>query len=213
MKGKFLKSFSVYDLLLIAMFCALAIAFKAVVKILIGFVATPLGIPGGALAGGLYMLWMPLCVGIVGKRGSALLMTLIQCIILYITGMPGGHGIWTFATYMLPALAVELVLLLKGKNGFNVLHFMLSCVLANIVGTMGSNVLFFQLYDPVWLTFVISSATFSGAIGGVLGYMVYKATLKSGLIDKLSGETVKQDVVFEKLNAPTSPTPFDKVIK
>ena len=211
-KPKFLKSFSVYDLLLIAMFCALTIAFKAVITSLIRVITVPIRIPGGALAGGLYMFWMPLAVGIIGKKGSAFLMTLIQCIVLFITGMPGSHGILTFVTYLPPALAVELILLFKGKKDFNALHFIISCAVANVIGTMGSNIVFFELYDPIFLTFLLFAAAFSGSVGGILGFMVYKGATKSGLIKKLSGEIKKENINFEKLNTPPNGgSPFEKL--
>ncbi|MCL2630030.1 MAG: ECF transporter S component [Firmicutes bacterium] len=237
-KQRFLQAFSAYDLILIAMLTALAVAFKVVVKMLIGLIATPLGIPGGALAGGFYMLWIPLTVAIVGKRGSAFLMTFVQCLVIIITAMPGSHGIWTFATYLPPAILAEVVMLrrtqakparderretrdeirndnniitnddlrLTNDRGINedfanqnspplvsrlsslvsnpsqytVLHFIFACILANLAGTFGSNLLFFRL-GFVPLFFAMSAGAFSGAMGGVLGYLVYKLVAKSGI--------------------------------
>jgi len=211
MKKRFLKAFSVCDLILIAMLTALAVAFKAVVKILIGFIASPLGIPGGALAGGLYMLWMPLALGIVGKRGAAFLLALIQSVLVFVTGMPGSHGIWTFLTYIAPAAAVEIVFLfsLRDKNGdrrgkYNVIHFIAACLLANLAGTLASNYLFFQLTNMPILIFMYSSSAFSGAVGGVLGFLVYKSIDNSGLLGKLSGETVQETDDAQILSADTA---------
>ncbi|MCL2675822.1 MAG: ECF transporter S component [Firmicutes bacterium] len=195
-RARFLKAFSVYDLLLIAMLTALAVAFKVAVKMLIGFIATPLGIPGGSLAGGLYMLWMPLALGLVKKRGAALLMTLTQSLTLFITGMPGGHGAWTFPIYMIPALIVEIVFLFSRSGKFNIIHFIAACCLANVAGTIGSDILYFRVIDSLFLNlgslaiavFLLGSAAFSGAVGGVLGYLVYKSADKSGLISKITGE-------------------------
>jgi len=133
------------------------------------------------------MLWMPLALAIVGKRGTALLMTLIQSLVIFITGMPGSHGAWTFLTYMAPAVAVEFVFLFSRRGKQNVLHFIAACAIANLTGTAASNLLFFRLTNPAVLLFMFSAAAFSGAVGGVLGCMVYRSAEKSGLIKKLSG--------------------------
>ena len=53
---RLLQKFTVRDLVLIAAMAALGIAIKPVVVPLAHLVSTPLMIPGGALAGGLYMM-------------------------------------------------------------------------------------------------------------------------------------------------------------
>ncbi|MGI6137165.1 MAG: hypothetical protein ACOYEE_05105, partial [Christensenellales bacterium] len=65
-KLKGLKAFSIFDLVLLAMLTAASIGFKVVAGNLVRMITGPLGIPGGALAGGLYMLWLPLSIVLVG---------------------------------------------------------------------------------------------------------------------------------------------------
>lgn len=183
MRRKFLKAYTVFDLILIAMLTAVTIAFKAVAGTLVKMITGPMGIPGGALAGGLYMLWLPLGVALTDKRGAALLISFIQSVVLLISGMPGGHGAWTFLIYLLPALAVEAVMLIGSNKGYNVLHFIAAAVIANIIGTFGSNLLVFRIsFLP--LMFTLCAAAFSGAVGGVLGYFTFVKISKSGLLNK-----------------------------
>ncbi len=174
------KSMPVFDLVLLAMLTALSIAFKTVVGILVRMITGPIGIPGGALAGGLYMFWLPLAIALTGKRGSALVISGVQTIVLLTSGLPGSHGVWTILTYLVPALLVELVYIYKPKGGYNILHFITSTILANIAGTYGSNLLFFRL-SLYPLLFTLLAAALSGAMGGIIAYFTLKLVKKTNL--------------------------------
>lgn len=202
MRKGFLKNFLIFDLILIAMVSALTIAFKTVVGILVRMITGPLGIPGGALAGGLYMLWMPLGIALIGRRGTAFLIALIQSLVLVITSAPGSHGFWTFITYLLPAIAVELVCAVKSKKGVTIYHFIIATVFANIVGTFGSNLLFFRM-SFIPLMFTLSAATLSGAVGGILGYSILKTVARTGLLNKTTAGMAAA-AGTEKLPVPES---------
>ena len=67
---RFLSSFSVYNLILIAVVSSLGVATKPIVVPLVHVVTGPLFIPGGAIAGGFYMFWIVLGIGLVKKRGT-----------------------------------------------------------------------------------------------------------------------------------------------
>ncbi len=127
------------------------------------------------------MLWLPLGLALVGKRGTALLISTVQIVALLITGMPGSHGIWTVLTYMTPALIVETIFLFQKNNQVNILHFLFAAMLANIAGTYGSNLLFFRL-SIIPLLFALSAAALSGCLGGIISYTVYIKIKKSTLI-------------------------------
>lgn len=179
-KKGILKSFALKDLILIAMLTALSIAIKVIAGSLIRMVTGPLGIPGGALAGGFYMLWLPLAIVLVQRRGAALVVAALQTLIMITTGAPGSHGAWTILTYILPALPVEAVFFFR-KKGYNMLHFMLACCLANITGTFLSSQLLFRisLYP---LLFTLLAAAFSGAGGGIIAYFAYTKAVSTGII-------------------------------
>lgn len=179
-----LNSFSVYDLVLLAMLSALSIAFKTVVGILVRMITGPLGVPGGALAGGLYMLWLPLAITLTRRRGAALVISLVQVVVLLITGLPGSHGIGMLLTYLAPALLVEMIYFIKPKIGYNVLHYILATILANLAGTYGINLLVFRL-SLYPLLFTLIAASLSGAIGGVVAYFTYLLVKKTGLIHRM----------------------------
>lgn len=204
-KLKGLKSFSIFDLVLLAMLTAASVGFKVVVGNLVRMITGPLGVPGGALAGGFYMLWLPLAITLVGKRGSALLISLVQTIIMVTTGAPGSHGVWTVITYMGPAIFVELVYLYKPRDGYNILHFIISTMLANMVGTFGTSHLFFRL-SIYPLLFTLLAASLSGALGGAIAYFVHTGIIKTGILTRLRAKTTikfksdEENVTWEQID-------------
>jgi len=169
-----LRRFTVKDLILIAAMAALGIAVKAVVTPLIHVVSVPLLIPGGALAGGLYMMWLLVAVGLTGKRGSATLVGLVQAILVTLTGVSSSHGLLSLLSYTLPGLAVDASLLLV-RHRICCLPCTFVCgILANISGTLAVNWIFFRL-PLAPLLFSLLVAAFSGGLGGVLAWRLLQA--------------------------------------
>src|SRR5690554_7397100 len=107
MVRKFLARYSVFELVIIALMACLGIAIKPVVVPLAHIITGPLYIPGGVVAGGFYMLWLVLGAGLVGKRGTATLIALVQAIMVVSIGVFGTHGIVSFLTYLLPGVAID----------------------------------------------------------------------------------------------------------
>lgn len=181
MKKKFLVKYLILDLVYIAMLAALATAFKSIAGTLVRLITGSLGIPGGALAGGLYMMWLAIGHAIVNKFGVSTLISLIQALVLFVSGAPGSHGVWTFVTYLIPGIAVDLVFLCTfKKREHNILHYMIAVILANILGTYGSNLLWFRL-SWLPLAFTLTGAALSGAIGGIIAYQASKLIKKIGI--------------------------------
>ena len=166
---KFLKSYSVFEFIIIALMAGLGLAIKPIIVPLIHIITGPLFIPGGAVAGGFYMLWIILGMGLVKKPGTCLLIGLVQGIMVITLGSVGSHGITSLLTYSMPGLMAEIPFLIKKKNGFNILHFLVAGVFANLTGTYGSNLLFFDLpWIPLMLS--LSAASVSGSLGGIIAY-------------------------------------------
>lgn len=180
---KALRRFSIKDLILIAAMAALGLAVKAVITPLIHIVSAPLLIPGGALAGGLYMMWLPLAVGITGKRGAATLTGLIQAILVIITGVGGSHGLISLVSYSLPGLAIDIWLLLSRHRICCLPCSFVSCILANLFGTLAVGYVFFRL-PVIPLLLSLTAAAFSGGLGGVLVWRLLQALRKFDVIAK-----------------------------
>lgn len=170
---KGLRRFSVRDLVLIAVMAALGVAIKPLVVPLVHLVSAPLLIPGGALAGGFYMMWLVVAAGLVPKPGAASLCALVQAILVLIVGISGSHGAFSLLSYGLPGLVVDLGLLLirKPLQSFGTAFY--AGILANLTGTVLVNLIFFRLpLIPLLLSVFV--AAFSGGLGGLLAWQVIR---------------------------------------
>jgi len=185
---KFFTRFTLFDLVIIAIVAALGIAMKPVIVPLIHIITGPLFIPGGAIAGGFYMMWIVVGAGLVGKRGTATLIALVQAIIVIAVGVMGTHGIMSLITYIAPGIAVELLLLATRQRGDNIFACFFAGMTANMAGTVLTNFIFFKLpLIPLMLT--LAGGALSGGLGGILAYLIIKNFRKSNIagIKKASG--------------------------
>jgi hypothetical protein len=178
--NRLLQKFSIKDLLIIVAMAAIGIAVKPVVVSLAHLVSAPLLIPGGALAGGLYMMWLVVAVGLIGKRGAATLCGLVQAILVLITGIVGSHGVMSLVSYTLPGLAIDTGLVLMRHRCCCPLCCFVAGMLANLTGTVTVNWIFFSLpLIPLLLSLAV--AAFSGAMGGLLAWWLLKALARYGI--------------------------------
>lgn len=180
--NKFLSRFSVFELIIIAMMAALGIATKPVVVPLAHIITGPLYIPGGAIAGGFYMMWIVLGAGLVRKRGTATMIALVQAIMIIVTGVYGTHGILSIATYTLPGFMVDLLLFVIRGKGNRLLDCFLAGIVANISGTFLSNIVFFRL-PLIPLILSLSSAALSGGLGGIIAFNIIKGLGKFNVLE------------------------------
>lgn len=170
-RKKFLNHFSMYHLIVISMMASLGIATKPIIVPLVHIITGPLFIPGGAIAGGFYMLWIVLGIGLVRKRGAGFLIALVQAILILATGFFGTHGIISLISYTLPGVAADIPFLFSKNRNYNILHYLFSGISANLMGTFMSNLAFFRL-PLIPLLLSLSCAALSGALGGIIAYSI-----------------------------------------
>lgn len=166
-RNRFLSRFSIFDLVIIAILSALGVATKPIIVPLVHIITGPLFIPGGAIAGGFYMMWIVLGAGFVKKTGAATLIGLVQGILVISTGIIGTHGIMSIASYTIPGIVVDIVFLFSKDKNFNILHYVFGTMAANVSGTLIANILFFRL-PKVTVVLILASAALSGALGGII---------------------------------------------
>lgn len=176
-----LKKFSMYHLVIIALMAGLGVATKPIIVPLAHIITGPLYIPGGVIAGGFYMMWLVLGVGLVQKRGTATLISTVQAIMMVALGIYGTHGIVSFFTYIIPGLAVDTVMLFF-KDPRVAFPSFLGGIAANLSGTFLVNLVFFRL-PLIPLILSLSSASLSGGLGGLVAYSVVKQFQKFDVID------------------------------
>jgi hypothetical protein len=176
-KKRFLSSFSVFDIIVIAMCAGLGIAVKSVVTPLVHIITGPLFIPGGAVAGGIYFLFIVLAVSLVARHGAAILVCIVQAIVVIIFGIFGNQGIMSLFTYSLPGIVVDLFYLLVRRQGINAFTCFFMGLLANLTGTFMSNLVFFRLpFVPLMLTLL--AGALSGGLGGLIAWSITKQLRK-----------------------------------
>ena len=178
---KALQRFTIKDLIITAAMAALGVAVKAVVTPVIHLASAPLLIPGGSLAGGIYMMWLVVAAGITGKRGVATLTGLVQALLVILTGVGGSHGLLSLVSYTLPGLVVDIWLLISRHNICCLPCSFISCILANICGVASVNFMFFRL-PAIPLLLSLTVAAFSGGVGGVLSWHLLKALKKHNIL-------------------------------
>lgn len=182
--SKLLKKFSMFDLVVISLTAALGIGIKPIIVPLIHIITGPLYIPGGAAAGGFYMLWIVLGIGITGKIGTGTLIGFIQALLVIITGIYGTHGAVSIITYTLPGFLVDIGAKLLGTKFLSPAGFFTLGLLANVSGTFLSSAFFFRLpLIPMLLS--LSAASLSGGLGGLIAYKIMKELNKSKIINSI----------------------------
>ncbi len=176
-RKSFFGRFSIYDLMIIAVTAAMGIVLKPFIAPLAHLVAGPLLIPSGALAGGLYMLWLVVGMGLTGKYGTGTLIGLVQALVVLFTGTVGSHGIMTLVSYTLPGIVMDLGLFLLGHRVCCMGCAFWAGLLANMTGTFTVNFIFFRL-PALFLLLVLALAALSGGMGGILSWELLRLLKK-----------------------------------
>lgn len=192
--NKILQRYSIYELVVMAIMASIGIAIKPIVVPITHLVTGPLMIPSGALAGGLYMMWLVIGYGIVQKVGTATIIAVIQALLVVITGVVGSHGAMGFITYIAPGLAMDLALVLLGHRVCCRGCAVVAGAVANVTGTACVNILFFQA-PSAYLVLILSVAALSGCVGGLLGWELLKVIRQYHLVpapSKGSGWTAER---------------------
>ena len=156
------------DLILISLLAGLGIATKQIVAPMVMIVSSPLYIPAGTLAGGIYMMWPVLARGIVRKPGAGLLCTIIQSLVVFLSPF-GMHGALTFPVYIAPGVVIEIIFVAFLFRRPNLLVTVLAGLGANAAGSLMVAYLILGIRDHV-LVLILAASAASGIVGGVLAY-------------------------------------------
>ena len=168
--------FTAFELILIAAMAALGIAVKPVVGHLARLITGPLAIPGGVVAGGIYMMFLVMAYGLTRGKLSATLAALVQALIVMLTGIGGSHGPMSLITYLPPGLAIDAVMLLfclGGRSRVRPAACFCAGIAANLAGTFMVGMLLFDI-PLIPLLLSLSAAALSGGLGGLLAYYLLK---------------------------------------
>ena len=186
-RERFLKKFTLFNLMTIALMAALGIAVKAVIVPFVHLLTGALYIPGGAVAGGIYMMFLVLAVSLTGIRGAVTLCGFCQGVMVLIVGSAGSHGALSILSYTLTGLSVDLLMLLIHHRGCCLPCCFLGGIAANLVGALIVNMAFFNM-PLIPLVLSLAAAALSGGLGGAVAWTVTSRLLKHRVIQPLSQE-------------------------
>lgn len=175
-----LKRFSARDLIIITAIAAVGIAVKPIVGPISKFISTPLGIPGGSLAGGFYMMWLVLAITIVNKKFTGSVFGILQAALVLLVGMAGKQGAFSLISYTLPGIIADLLFHLIKRRKRLFTHITLSMA-ANITGSLATALFFFHL-PAVMVVANFALAAASGIMGGYLSYGTFQTLIKARII-------------------------------
>lgn len=181
---KFLQKFTMFDLALLALMAALGIATKPIIVPLAHIITGPLYIPGGVVAGGFYMMWIVMGAGLTRKRGAGTIVGVVQAVLVLVLGVYGTHGAMSLITYSMPGVAVDLALLISGKEAYKLPGMFFAGVAANVTGTFLTSMVFFRL-PLIPLLLSLSASSLSGGLGGIVAYIIIKQLSKSNMLNWL----------------------------
>ena len=175
--------YSTFDLILIAVLASLGIATKPVVSSIARIITGPLMIPGGVLAGGIYMMFLILAAGLTSGKFSAIFAAAVQAILVIVTGV-GSQGVFSLVTYLMPGLAVDIIMQLfrlgkRQKAG--IAACFAACMCANVTGSFLVSAAIFNIpLIPLLLSLCV--AALSGGLGGLLAYALIEKIKGMGII-------------------------------
>jgi len=186
---KILSKYSVFELIIIAMIAALGIAVKPVVSPLVRVITGPVGVPGGVLAGGIYMMFLVLARGVTRRWLAGTLTAIVQALIVLLSGV-GSHGPMTLVTYIMPGVAVDLIVFVferfnnirAGSTRPKLTASACFCagIAANVTGSFLVSIALFNI-PIVPLLLALSVSALSGGLGGLLAFsllgQIYKLEL------------------------------------
>jgi ABC-type thiamin/hydroxymethylpyrimidine transport system permease subunit len=157
--------------LLITMLAALGLATKHLLHPLSRTLLGAFSIPGGVFFGGLYMMWLALARGMVGKVGSATLAAFVQACVTLVLGLSPIHGLLSIFIFLLPGMFIDLAFLIPGQGKQKrMARFTLACLGANVIGIVSVALVWGIGQRPLILLAAIGA--FSGGLGGLVAYLI-----------------------------------------
>lgn len=169
--GKLLKKFSTFDLVIISLLAASGVAVKPFVRMLTQIVTSSF-IPAGAVSGIIYMLWIVLACSITKKRGTALLVGIVQSVLVIVFDMLGNRGIANLLVYIVPCIVMEAAMLIFPCYVSSILSSFFAGMVINITGDLIVSSIFMRLpLIPILVSCIMAAA--SGGVGGVIGFKLH----------------------------------------
>ncbi len=163
--------YTLRDLLIITLLAALGLATKSLLNPVSRFLLSALAMPGGVLFGGLYMMWLALARGLVGKVGSATLTAFVQGGVALVLGLTPVYGLLSAVIFLMPGIFVDLIFFIPARtDAGRLMRFTVACLGANLIGILLVALVWGIVRRPLILLAAIGAL--SGSLGGLMAYLI-----------------------------------------
>jgi hypothetical protein len=169
------KYFSTFELILLALYSALVIVDKIVLRL-------PLDIPGHS-----GVTWMAILVvarGLVPKTGALSLVGLTSGLLAAFLGLGDLGAIYTFFSYLASGIGVDLIALFLGGVE-SIIPAALAGIVGNVAKMLTKTAMAFMLQIPagfiaLGLLYSFFTNAIAGLLGGLLGWLILRALRRAG---------------------------------
>lgn len=168
-----MKNIRVRDLILLAFFADTGFVSKRLIAPFANVLTDFLRVPGGiGTAFSLMFLTVGACL--IRRKGSATLMSLVQCILAMSLGMTGAMGMLSPAGYIMPGIAIDLILpLCQRFNAAPAAAMTCANAAGSLTAALTANFIVFNLSGAV-LALYLLIALISGGVCGLLAAVIFR---------------------------------------
>lgn len=172
-----LRKISTLDATFVVLMAACGLALKPIIGPLAKLIGSVLFMPGGVIAGSVYMMWPMLALLVVRRFGIAMLVGFIQGTVVLVTGWYGSHGILSLPTYLTPCLFIDLSYWVLKRYKNRIVLF-IPTALGNLTGSLMVGVFVYHLPTLPLFTSLIPAFIFGG-LGGWFASALYLLLIRS----------------------------------
>lgn len=168
-----MKRFDLRSLIFLALCCDLGLVAKRLINPLANMITDSLHIPGG-IGTSFSLMFLVIAVVLVPRFSCGTLVGAVQSGIALCLGMVGSMGALSPVGYIIPGLAVDLVMFVGQKINLSLAEKMLFAnLMAGVCAAFTANCIVFHLRGVVLMLYLSVAAT-SGGICGLIGAQIVK---------------------------------------
>ena len=149
-----MKRYTLRHWIFMALCCALGLAAKKLISPAANLVTGFLHIPGG-VGTSFSLLFLVIAASLIPVFGCATIMGAVQSLLALCFGMTGSMGLLAPIGYIMPGIAIDLILLVSRKLTKDPsAGIMLSSIMASVIACLTATVLVFRLSGIILLLYV-----------------------------------------------------------
>ncbi len=167
-----MKNINIKDLILLAFFADIGFVSKRVIAPFANVFTDFLRVPGG-IGTAFSLMFIVIGTYLIQRKGSATVMSLVQCILAMSLGMTGAMGMLSVIGYIMPGIIIDIMIILcLGCHTSMPLSMILANAAGSVAAALTANFIVFRLRGAV-LALYLLIGLISGGICGLLATVIY----------------------------------------